>query len=72
MLKFLALSPSCKKLCGSPNSGRSVLDGKTRKSARKADAEWFVREGIVQSNPEKSSGRLNCLFFLTGPGIKAK
>ena len=53
MLKFLALSSSCKTFCG------SVRAVKTRKSAGKPDVEWLVREGIVKSNPEKSSGSLS-------------
>ena len=44
---------------------------KTRKSAGKPNAEWFVRERTVKSNSEKSSGSLNCFPFLTGLGIKA-
>ena len=63
MLKFLALSSSCKKFCGYPNGGLSLLQ-KLEKSAGKPDAEWLVRERIVKSNPEKSLG----ITFLFSPG----
>jgi len=38
----------------------------------KQNTEWLVRERIVTSILEKSSGSLNCFSFHTGPGIKAK
>ena len=60
MLKFLASRSYRKKFCG------------YRETARKPDAGWLVRERIVTSSLEKSSGRLNCFSFLTGHGIKAK
>ena len=70
MLKFLASLSSCKTILRIAEQ-RSVRGVKTRKSAGKPNAEWFVRERTVKSNSEKSSGSLNCFSFLTGLGIKA-
>ena len=70
MLKFLASLSSCKTILRIAEQ-RSVRGVKTRKSAGKPNAEWFVRERTVKSNSEKSSGSLNCFPFLTGLGIKA-
>ena len=70
MLKFLASLSSCKTILRIAEQ-RSVRGVKTRKSAGKPNAEWFVRERTVKSNSEKSSRSLNCFSFLTGLGIKA-
>ena len=42
------------------------------KTKGKPDAGWLVRERIVTSILQKSSGSANCFSFLTGPGIKGK
>ena len=70
MLKFLASLSSCKTILRIAEQ-RSVRGVKTRKSAGKPNAEWFVRERTVKSNSEKSSDSLNCFSFLTGLGTKA-
>ena len=71
MLKFLASLSSCNITILRIAEQRSVRGVKTRKSAGKPNAEWFVRERTVKSNSEKSSGSLNCFSLLTGLGIKA-
>ena len=56
MLKFLASLSSCKTILRIAEQ-RSVRGVKTRKSARKPNAEWLVRERTVKSNSEKSNVR---------------
>ena len=48
MLKFLASLSSCKTILRIAEQ-RSVRGVKTRKSAGKPNAEWFVRERTVKS-----------------------
>ena len=63
---FLASPSLCNTFCGSPNIRPSGL----WKTVGKPDTGWLIPERVVTSILEKSKGCLNCISFLTGPGIR--